>query len=650
MALLSGLAVVFFSHGIAVPHWIGSWGPQGFGPFPNRNHHGCFIAMGLVVTVAAGDDAFRHRKRWVILYILCLIPMFWALTKNLSRAAIILSFVGLVAWMGLTSFRNRSSRRIAISAAILLTLTALFVLFGKTIVKRLQDTISPSGVLLDGRVEIFETSLDMISLSPLLGVGLGNFEPVYALIRRPTEQETRIIHPESDWLWLAAETGLPAAVLMSVAAIAFIFYAGPWLGRASSDAKPSRLRAACAISALLVPIHGSVDVPGHNPGIAFTAILLAGLAIRHGGPHPEVKAHQSALPRLGAAIFSLAAASAWLGTSLGNPILPGNSSAEMLRHRAFQERDRGDLTSARQLLTHALSMKPLLWEGYFDRAAMALPLGLPAGDALLDFARARYLEPNSANICNQEALMWLAYYPQYAVAAWRTAISRSPTHALFFYSELCSRLQKHPDLRSATRRLATDAKLMFVYLLYAEHEDFAGALTDLLSIDPELTGLSAEDRLRVFRFWYARGDRATLLDALEHKATWRAEGWPVLAAGRAGNNDFKGACEVAMQYLVLPPEAATGPLGDIEKLRREFLFHSNDYKYGFELYEVEKAKGLVSDALLTLEKISQIPNAPLKVFYEHALMLMQKGDYQKAWGKMSAYIEARERAKQSGGQ
>ena len=97
-----------------------------------------------------------------------------------------------------------------------------------------------------------------------------------------------------------------------------------------------------------------------------------------------------------------------------------------------------------------------------------------------DFARARYLEPNSGNLCNAEALLWMPYDPSYAVPAWRMAISRNHLLAQGYFNWMCSQMQGHAELRHAARMLATKPGLKLTYLSYAEKEEFSETLNELL--------------------------------------------------------------------------------------------------------------------------------------------------------------------------
>ena len=98
----------------------------------------------------------------------------------------------------------------------------------------------------------------------------------------------RRYHPESDWLWMAAETGVPAtlALLALVVLAAWKSLRGIRLGRDRA------LRAACLVAAMLVPIHGFFDVPGHRITLALSAVFLFVLSL-----HPPTSETPLTTPR-----------------------------------------------------------------------------------------------------------------------------------------------------------------------------------------------------------------------------------------------------------------------------------------------------------------------------------------------------------------
>ncbi len=641
VSVIAALAVWVKQADITVPFWQRSeWAIIYFGPFPNRNHFGSLLAMGAVLAFAIVYDAYRRRNPWWLAWSLCLLPIVWALVSNTSRAGIGLFFLGLLAWTAFASFSRRSARRMGVVAAILLVLMTVVIIFGQNILERMNLGGGKDPISSNLRFRVWMDSVTMISKAPLLGVGLACFGAVFPFHQTYINTHARHIHPESDWIWLAAEAGIPAMLMLAVALINYILQTGLWKSNPGQKGrKDQRLRNACAVAAIILPVHGLIDTPAHQPGLICFAALLAGLSCRARRPSGDTSEPQSSRTRLVFAGFCCLAGITWFTIAAGFPVLPGNSSARLLENKANDLIQTGNLAAAKTAINRQIAMNLLDWGAYYDRAELSLARGLPPNAALEDFARVRYLEPNIGFICQKEASVWLQYYPAYAPAAWREAMRRDSEFASLFYANNLATLREHPELRSALRSLATTPRLKLDYLISCNGEDFAVALAELLEIQPTLEGFSSFERYRLFHFWYTIGDRKQLIARLEQEASWRADGWPLLAQDLTARGDFRGAYKLAFEYLPPPARGGSAGKGDLAQLRRDFLFHPTDFNYGFVLAEAESSKGLISDALVTLDKVSQLPNAPDRVLYEQAVLLSRKGDHAAAWNKMRSYID-----------
>src|SRR6202040_952192 len=120
--------------------------------------------------------------------------------------------------LGIFSLRQRSPSRIAIAVSVLLLLfTSLLIFGGETLERFHLREIGNIGITTGFRWRIFHDTFDLLRDSAWCGIGLGNFEPVFAIFRNASLNDTYIIHPESDWLWLWSEAGWPAVVLALVA-------------------------------------------------------------------------------------------------------------------------------------------------------------------------------------------------------------------------------------------------------------------------------------------------------------------------------------------------------------------------------------------------------------------------------------------------
>jgi O-antigen ligase len=272
--------------------------PDQFGMFPNRNHTATLLAMGAVCGAGCLMQAIRTRK-WLHLApaavgtVVCL----WALLAwSVSRAGLLLVTLGGLAW--LACLGRRYLGRHGGRALILVPLAAvgLFLIADSRLKERLATgaaklaatEVSDQGwadkttieqlAAVEFRVPVWRDTLSMIAAAPWSGVGAGQFAGVFPQYRNHSAQQNHAdcLHPESDWLWLAAETGLPATLTLLV----LVASAG-WRSLGSVVRGHSRaVRAACLVAALLVAAHGMFDVPGHRVPLAWAAALLFSLSLR----------------------------------------------------------------------------------------------------------------------------------------------------------------------------------------------------------------------------------------------------------------------------------------------------------------------------------------------------------------------------------
>ena len=105
-----------------------------------------------------------------------------ALILNYSRAGILILIAGSAIWLTVMTFRRASPARIATGlSAVLILLTAMLIFGGSTLERfHLRDGAT-DGISGDFRWLIFRDTWRLICTSPWCGLGLGNFEPIFAI-------------------------------------------------------------------------------------------------------------------------------------------------------------------------------------------------------------------------------------------------------------------------------------------------------------------------------------------------------------------------------------------------------------------------------------------------------------------------------------
>lgn len=637
--LLCLLSILEGTKSLIIPWWPRNqleWG-DAFGPFANRNHISSLAAMTCVLCAATGLDAYRRKSRLWIPCLLGFIPPVICLYMNSSRAGLILLFLGMTAWFGTIAMRRGFFQKLAVSTSLIFIISALLVMSGGNVSKRLTEGGLAEFVSGGGRSSLFLETLKMSLDSPWTGIGLGNFGALFPQFSGMSEHIRRIIHPESDLLWLLTEGGL-LTLLPALLALFWIFLStGPWYGKKKkrkSSMQDRRIRNAAAIVFGLGVIHGLGDVPNHGLGYALFMALLAGISIR-----PRRLPNTAGMPqrlafRLGG-VMLLALGAAWSAIALGHPVLPGTSAANALRSRAGKLADSGSPAGALPLMDQAIEMAPMDFRCYYERACLRLRLGQPKEDALLDFSRSRALDPTYASTCYTEGVFWLDFDPQYAVVGWREFLRRYPEAApgdYGYYRQMLNYSYQHPELREPLWTLATTSELKFEFLRSVQTRDeFDRCLKNLLALQPDLRGLDSSHRKNLFSMWYQLGNQEALVTALETNRKWQEEGWRILAEHYARNSDFQRACQTAIPFLPSVVRTAPGTSTNIDALERALLYNPTDIRSGIDLFQAQKTHGDIDGALRTLEKVAAFPNAPAYVRQEIATLYMMKQDFRRAW-------------------
>lgn len=294
-------AAIYAAH-VQGPHAV-------FGFFPNRNHTACLLAMGTLLAAGLIWHGLRHQRGPLTLAAFtCLLVHLWALFGyNISRAGFLLPGAGLLLWWLGLGWRYFSRWALLGMGAALALVAWIWINSESQLKVRLSETTSQlqqvwqqeddaanaeaspetatvtaspalTDTTFDLRVLIYRDVWEMLQAEPWTGVGLGHFRYIFPQYRRHSSTPALALHPESDWLWMLTEMG-PLAVVAAAAGLLFTVWRTLTAGR-------GRLlwmvRMTCLAAALLVPLHGLFDVPGHRLPLLWAATLLAALAWRPG--------------------------------------------------------------------------------------------------------------------------------------------------------------------------------------------------------------------------------------------------------------------------------------------------------------------------------------------------------------------------------
>ena len=628
VAILASVALLAFSLDFRVPTWNQA---ENRGWFPNRNQTADVLAICGVINYALIFDCLRKKRASLYLWLCTIVLIAAALVVSYSRAGILMFFGGVALWhLWPTQHQRRGSaaKWTALSLALIFVLLTLFLLFGGNTLERFEGPLRSSQ---DNsfRWAIQQDAFNFSLQSPGLGVGLGNFEPLFASARHASVNADRVVHPESDWLWATCELGWLTPII-------FLLGIGWWLRRCLPfHAKSGEsLRRAITVAGLLFVLHGFVDVSAHRLGSLCVGLLVFSLAAPAAASEELARARMTLPIFRGCALVMLVIGSWWLASAFGLFVPPTSAKLDSIERQVDDALAHNQLPRMESLTTAGLQIAPLNWHLYFQRAYAETFQSGKLAQASNDFAVARSLESKWVKPCFDEGATWLAGgQPDLCIDAWEEAMRRAtPGESLNLYKEMLalgrSNDMVHTDLlEMAGGRI--DYQLIF--LDFASQDETKQLIDAILAQDPHLQGLNSDQRQKLFGYWWNQGDRPKLIAALTANPDWLESGWFFLAQSYAQQKDFQGAWTIIARCAPPPLVPTVTTTRSIDDLQSAFYDRSDDFPAGLLLSLAQSAQGHSEDAISTLRAMEKNKNCPKYVYYLEAKLWAAKQQWELAW-------------------
>lgn len=623
--LLAALSICIFLTGSRWP--FGNTSQTIFGPFPNRNQTANVLAVGAILSVGLLYEQFRNGSRsWPFWFCGCLI-LYWGLALVGARAGIVIYFLGSTIWFGCVAVARKQYAWLAVGVGLLFSVLGGFLFTGGPTVARFLSEVGGRGHgVIDRRWLIQSDAFDLANSVPWFGAGLGNFDSVFALTphRALGSVNLPIIHPESDWLWLAAEAGW-LSVLVVITGICL------WGRRILplTIGPDGRLRAAAGSAVIVFALHSFVDVPAHRIGSVFPIIFVSSLALC---ARKEAIAPLW-LPTLFRALggsFCLIGC-LWIAAVAFDVPFPGTIGALLADRHADRVERLEEYDKASRLSTAAIGWAPLLWQPYYHRAVSLVFGSSNSESAMADFRRARFLNPTSPELPFEEGFIWLDRNSPLALAAWQEAIRRAgPSRAIYYRRLLTSSLPS--DLQDGLIETAAgDSQLLLIAALQMPPAKFRDALSRLLLVDPSLETLSKLQLRELFYVWRLRCGPSDFSAQMGRHEAWMEAGWVFVAEAYATNGDYQRAYQLALRYFQ-PPTMPPAPMQTAAPdLRRRIFLSPNDFSAGYALYLDAIDKMDTGTALSILHKMTVQQDCPKYFHYLEANIQAQAGQWKYAW-------------------
>lgn len=594
----------------------------GVGQFENRNQTGDLLVMGGILSFARGISGLSKQNNAGVFWIL-MTGLFMAATiRNGSRAAVGLFFVGLLLAFSLM-VRVRHRHGFSHVAALLIFLGGMlvFAFQSEELQKRFQHMFEGER---GGRFPIYQDAISMVMRDPWCGVGLGNFEGVFNTQRFYSAQRlARCLHPESDWLWIAAELGV-IGVLIGAAMVVLTFRI--YLRRTPFPG----LASASAAVALLFLIHSFFDVGGHRLGTIWSCLYLVSL-----GAFRPASLTDGRVPRIVlrlAGVFLLVVTGFRIQSMNVQPLMPTQASLTKVEESLVPQ---VPLPEQKKLLDRSIGWAPLDWSLYYHRALVCVQLPGLSEESDADFNRSLYLEQNSVDlpIAVGEACRHSDF--QESLLAWRALLQRvgpGPVREGLFQN-----LYWYPKLdvndRLAMTTLADgDPNLEAISVMNEYPAEFDWLLQNLLKSNPSLKGVAPAILRKLFDRWVEVGNVEQFMANWPLHPEWHTAGWRAYAKGLAKEERFKEAVATVLQFMPAPQMPSFHASEEtLDEMENQYRDNPQDAFMGIRLYFTQVSSGLNDQAMTTLMEVAKLPNPPAYIRYLLAKNLAVAGQDEAAW-------------------
>jgi len=634
LALSAALTVAFVTK-LRIPFWPVT---TEFGFFPNRNQTSNVLGLGGVMIYALGLQRFQEGRKYWWVWFASLSLICWALIVNFSRAGIILFFFGALAvhiyWWSIT--KDRRQPLIAFGGLILLI--ALFVLDGGATLMRFgKETAMFFSPAQNFRLSIYQDAIGLILKSSPLGIGLGNFWPIFAFNRHYSANISQAAHPESDWLWGAIDLGWIGLLL----ALALFCW---WLKQCPPFRPGTNrlLRVAAMICGIAFAVHGFFDVSGHRLGALWPALFFGSVAISPENEYARSKGTAAIFRVTGGLLLGIGFW--WLALPyMKTP--PATIALGRLRTQLDRAVAAEDYEKVVALSSEALTIAPLDWLFYFKRGVAEAGLFQPRSEVLRDFAIARYLLPNWPDLYLKEGETWIGVgEADLAFDVWQEGMRRLPDVAPALYADMFGAVRADPDLRDRWRKLGeNDTRCLLTFLRQANSVEFQIELQELLVEDQQLRTFTPNELKVLLNAWYEKGDKLGLAQTLEEHPEWRKIAWRQLARAYADYQDYRQAFETADEFMPQPdlPDSSSATESAVE-LALRFRNDPTDANAAVALALALAKEGNIDTALSTLRVVNGLRGSPKYLPALEGRLWARKKDWKRAWDAIAPMVSAQE--------
>ncbi|MFP6885898.1 MAG: hypothetical protein VCA40_15810, partial [Roseibacillus sp.] len=257
-------------------------------------------------------------------------------------------------------------------------------------------------------------------------------------------------HPESSWLWVAVEAGIP--LVLGLFSMVVLIFAFAW--RAATRRKAGTLSSAVLVAAAIPVLHGLIDVPLHRESLLWGSALLLGWIMPEGSRPGRLGIWFWRVT--GGGIVAIA-----LLTLTGKWQSPTRRAQEAFgdARELFEQEQKGSepvepgapdlLEQALNRLAEGLEDRPLDRRLHGFRGNLALYFDDKDEEARESFRKQRALEPELPLIPFQQGVSWINIDLSEMQELWEQALglAQQGEQEESLYREMLGRARERSELR-----------------------------------------------------------------------------------------------------------------------------------------------------------------------------------------------------------
>ncbi len=631
--LLSVIAGIVVRGNLVDARYPGAEEAGVFSFFPSPAQTANLLLLGGIVTFAYAMEGVRTRNLLPLVGVpasaLCFVGLFLVGSPLLA----LLYFVGNGIWL-LVNLRVRFwPKPFKIGLPLAIIAFSLALVTSDRAIEHISSFASSDSQLYQGdHLKIFQDTTKLVLDAPLSGFGLGSFSAVFPQYREASTSYLPILHPQSDFLWLASEGGMLAIGFLIVFLIGYALRC-----RGITEGSGATYRLFALVAVVIFLLHGLFDVSGHRPGTVYFAILFAALALpTRDRPKISLPIAFWRIPSVTLIAFGLV----WIGAGVFN--LPWHSS---VRIASYQKEIHShvsplDHIAASSVINDWLALNPFDWRAYFQRAELILSGGGDQEEAAADFARARFVEPILGVVSYEEGIAWLPINPIRAIPVWRETFLREMEDMDSAFDRMLEQAVSLEMREKMARLSEINPHFRARFLSSLQEEPLISEISYELSKDPLLGGFDQGQRSRIVENWIKNGDLSSANAFLSEYGESLMNSWWLRSLSLYKQANLKEAVDLIRKNIDMPslPEMQKNAVSSKWHLR-ELTGVTNQIERAVALSYVYLEQGDYGKALPIIEKLLDGDNPAPNLYYWRGECLYRLQDYGESWYAFEYYIE-----------